>query len=109
MFVGPRRGGGPAGPRLGDRLRHDRRLGDAEARATVFLGNADAEPAVLRERLLEVVREAALAVALEPVVVAEAGAHAQDRLADAVLLGGEGEVHRLRVLRWAVVGVEASR
>ena len=47
--------------RLGDRLHHDRRLGDAEARAAVVLRHGDAEPAVARHRLVKLVREAAVA------------------------------------------------
>ena len=39
-----------AGAGLGDRLHHDRRLGDAEAGAAVLLGDAHAEPAVVGER-----------------------------------------------------------
>ena len=68
--------------------------------ALITTGAYELEPAACKE--------AALAVALEPGVVAEAGAHALDRLADAVLLGGEGEVHRRGVLRVAVAGSSGS-
>ena len=59
-------------PDLGDRLHHHRGFGDAEARAAVLLRHRDAEPAVARQRRVEVGREAAFAVALEPVLVGEA-------------------------------------
>ena len=42
---------------------------DAEARAAELLRHGDAEPAVLGDRLVEVGREAALVVALQPVLV----------------------------------------
>jgi hypothetical protein len=57
-----------------------------------LLGHRDAEPAVAREGLVEIGREAALAVALQPVVVVEARAELRDRLADALLLGGKREI-----------------
>ena len=56
-------------------------------------GNADAEPAGVRERTMEVVREAALAVLGEPIVGVEFLAHALDRAADRLLFGGEREIH----------------
>src|SRR5688572_15894026 len=92
-----RRGAGEARARLGDRLHHHRRLGDAEPRAAVGLGHRDTEPAVARERLVKVGGESAFAVALEPVIVAEALAELRNRLADALLLGGERKIHLLRV------------
>ncbi len=67
-----------AGARLRDRAHHRRRLGYAEAGAAIVLGNADAEPAAGRDRAVELVREDAVAVAAEPVLVAEAGADAPD-------------------------------
>ena len=66
-----------------------RRFGDAEPRAAVFLRHRDPQPAVLRERGVEIVRKAALAVALEPVVEIEARADLRDRVADRFLLGRE--------------------
>jgi len=46
----------------------------------------------VRARLVEIGREAAFAVALQPIVVGKALAQLRDRLADALLLGREGEV-----------------
>jgi hypothetical protein len=64
-----------------------------------LLGHRDAEPAVAREGLVEIGGEAACLfallrglVALQPVVVVEARAELRDRLADALLLGGQREV-----------------
>ena len=81
------RGAGQARARLGDGLHHQRRFGDAEARAAVLLRDADAEPAVVREGAVEIVRKAAVAVLGEPVVVAEPRADLADRVADRLLLG----------------------
>ena len=80
-------------PVRGDRLHHQRRLGDAEARAAVRLRHGDAEPAGVGERAVEVVGEAALAVLAQPVVGVERRAEPLDRVADAFLLGREGEIH----------------
>src|SRR5205814_1761731 len=82
-----------AAARLRDRLHHDRRLGDAEARAAVLLADAHAEPAVVGQRPVELLGEAAVVVAVEPVGVVEARADLGDRVADAFLLLAEGEVH----------------
>ena len=56
-------GGGAlhAGARLRDRLHHHRGFGDAEPGAAVVFRHGDAEPAVGGERLMQVVREAAVA------------------------------------------------
>ena len=59
-------------PDCGDRLHQDRRLGDAEPAAAIFLRHRDAEPAGLGHRLVKLVRKAALGVLLQPVIVAEA-------------------------------------
>ena len=91
-----RRGGGHAAAVAGDLVHHDRRLGDAEAGAAVFLRHGDAEPAGLRHRPVELVREHAVLVAREPVVVVESrddGAHA---LADGVALVFGRQRPRLR-------------
>src|SRR5262249_34296136 len=55
--------------------------------------HGDAEPAGLGHRLVEGARKPAFAVALEPVLRAEAGAEAGHRLADLLLRLAEGEVH----------------
>ncbi len=53
-----------AGAGFGDGLHHERRLGDAESGAAVFLRHGDAEPATFRERLMKIVGKTALTVAL---------------------------------------------
>ena len=89
-----RRGAAEPGPRLRDRLHDDRRLGDAEPAAAIFLRHRDAEPAAFGHRPVEFVREAAVGVLLQPVIVAEALAQPRHRVADLQLLGGQGEGHR---------------
>src|SRR5688572_28032848 len=91
-----RRCTGHAGAGYGDRLHRDGRLGDAEARTAECLRHCDAEPAVACECLEKRVGEAAIAIAGEPIVVAQRPGRieqGQDRLADRLLLGCELEVH----------------
>ncbi len=88
-----RRGALHAGARFGNRLHHDGRLGDAEPGAAKFLGHGDTEPAIHRQRLMEVVREPAFLVLLQPIIVPEAGADFLDRGANCELLGAELIVH----------------
>ena len=54
-------GGGPAHGRagFGDRLHHDRGLGDAEASPAILRRHGNAEPARLRQRSMQLVRELA--------------------------------------------------
>ncbi len=89
-----RRGAAEPGARLRDRLHDDRRLGDAEAAAAIFLRHRDPEPAGLGHRAVELVRERAVGVLLQPVLVAEALAQPRHRVADFELLGGQRETHR---------------
>ena len=56
-----------------------------------------------RERLVELVREVAVAVLRQPVVVAEARADLEDRLADRLLRWGEGCIHG-DIPPWAKIG-----
>ena len=85
------------GARFGDRLHHDRGLGDAEARAAIGFRHADAEPAAGGQGAMQLVRKAAIAVALEPIVRAEAGADAGDGIAHRLLGRGEREIHLRRL------------
>jgi hypothetical protein len=66
-----RGGAGKTRARLRDGLRHHRGLADAKPGATVGFRHGDAEPPVARAGLMEIRREAAFAVALQPVVVIE--------------------------------------
>ena len=84
-----RRRAGQAGAGFRDRLHHQRGLGDAEAGTAVGLRDADAEPAVVGEGAVKIVRKAAVAILGEPVVVGKSRADASDRLADRLLLGRE--------------------
>jgi hypothetical protein len=68
-----------------------------------LLGHRDAEPAVAREGLVEIGREAAFAVALQPVVVVEARAELRDRLAQALLLGRQREIQAGGIQLWSAM------
>jgi len=89
-----RGGAREARARLRDRLHHHGRLRDAEARAAELLRHRDAEPAVARQRLVQLGRKTPFLVVLQPVLVAELRAQLRHRLADALLLGRRREVHR---------------
>jgi hypothetical protein len=56
------------------------------------LRDADAEPAVIGQRAVKLVRELPVAVALEPIIVAEACANLLDCGADGLLQLCRGEV-----------------
>ncbi|MGX1043962.1 hypothetical protein AB7M41_003668 [Bradyrhizobium diazoefficiens] len=58
------RGAGHAGAGFGNGTHHDRRFRDAEPRAAIGLRHADAEPAGVGQRLVEIVRKAAVMVLL---------------------------------------------
>ena len=76
---------GQAGARRGDGLHHDGGFGDAEARAAIGFRDADAEPAVVGERAIELFGKFAVAVALQPIIVAKARADFLDRGAHRLL------------------------
>jgi hypothetical protein len=73
-------------------VHHDRRLGDAEAGAAIGLRDADAEPAVVGERAIELLGEFAVAVARQPIVVGKPRADLLDRGADRLLQLRKGEI-----------------
>ena len=75
-----------------DLLEQQRGLEDPEAAAAVLLGHADAEPAGVGERLVELPGELVLGVLLEPVLLVEAGGQLGDRPPDRLLVLGELEV-----------------
>jgi hypothetical protein len=66
-------------------VHHHRGFADAEPRSAVAFRNADAQPTVSRERAMKFVGKFAIAVALEPIVVAKARADFFDRGADGLL------------------------
>ncbi len=82
-----RRSAGHAGPGFGDRPHHDRSIGDAQTGTAIGLGNADAEPAGVGQRLVEVGGIPALLVLLQPVGVVEARADPCHGVADGFLVG----------------------
>jgi hypothetical protein len=59
----------------------------------IFLRHGDAEPAGVGHRAVEILREAAVLVLLQPVFVVEAGAELRDAVLDGELVFGEGEIH----------------
>src|SRR4029077_13372515 len=79
---------------FGDGAHHQPRLEDAEAGSAILLGDADAEPTVLRERGDEFQRKPSLAITLQPVFVAETAAEAGNRGDQALLLLAQTEIHR---------------
>ena len=79
----------------GDLLEHHRRLGDALAAAAVLLGDGDADPAALGERVVEVPRELVGLVLLRPVLVGEVGADPSDPLADRLVVARPAELHHV--------------
>ena len=84
---------GHAGAGFRDRPHHDRGIEDAETRAAIGFGNADAEPAGIRQRLVEVGGIAAFLVLLQPIGIVEPRADFCDRVADRFLVGCEREIH----------------
>jgi hypothetical protein len=76
-----------------DRPHHQRGLGDAKPGAAIGFRHRDAQPAGFRHRAMEILRETARPVALQPVLRVEALAQLRDRFRDRLLLGGEGEIH----------------
>ena len=79
--------------RTGHRHHHERGFGDAEPRAADLFGHGDAEPAAVRHGPVEGVREGAVAVACEPVVVVEIGHDLADCVDDGGLVFGKFELH----------------
>ncbi|MCY1535989.1 hypothetical protein D9M68_714240 [compost metagenome] len=78
----------------GDGLHHQRGFGHAQAGAAVLLRHGDAQPAVARQVGVQRFREAAFAVALQPVFVGIAVTDAGDGIAQRQLLGSEFKVHQ---------------
>jgi hypothetical protein len=87
-----------AGAGFRDRPHHDRGIGDAKPRAAILFGNADAEPAGIGQRPMEVGGIAPLLVLLQPIGIIEARADLADGIADRFLVGAEGEIHLVSIL-----------
>ena len=87
-----RRGAGKSGARRRDGLHHHRGLGDAEARAAEGFRNADAKPAIPRQRAMKFVRKLTVEIAREPIIIAKARANLLDRRAHRLLQVCEREV-----------------
>ncbi len=87
-----RPGHGRAG--FGDRLHHDRGLGDAEPGAAVLLRHCDAEPAGSGQGGVQLVRKIAAAIVLQPVGVVELGTELADLVPNLLLLRAQRKIHR---------------
>ncbi|MHC2151148.1 hypothetical protein ACVIW3_002077 [Bradyrhizobium diazoefficiens] len=87
---------------------HDRGFGDAEPRAAIGLRHADAEPAGVGQRLVEIVREAAVVVLLQPVGIGKTFTDLGDGIANGFLLIGEREIHVLDLLIGSSRGSDPS-
>ena len=61
--------------------------------AAIFLGDADAEPAVLRERGDEFLRKPSVVVTFQPVVVTKAAGYAGNGGDEGLLLLAQTEIH----------------
>ena len=87
-----------AGAGFGDRPHHDRGLGDAEAGAAILLAECKCRASRRRRmRAMEIVREAALAISFRASTSSsKRRADGQDRIADRLLFGAEGEIHQTR-------------
>ena len=79
----------------GDLLEHHRRLGDPLPAAAELLGDGDADPAAVGERVVEVPRELVRLVLLGPVLVGVVGADALDPLADRLVVARPAELHHV--------------
>src|SRR5262245_6728601 len=88
-----RRGTAESGARLSDRLHQDRSFGNAEPAAAISLRHRNAEPASLRHRLVELVREAAFLILLQPVFIAKTLAQARNGGAHLLVLRRQGKAH----------------
>src|SRR6266851_767712 len=88
-----RGGAGHAGAGFRNRPHHDRGIHDPQTGAAIGLGNADAEPAGIRQGLVEVGRETALLVLLQPIGIVETRADLCHGVADRFLIGCESEIH----------------
>ena len=92
----------------GHLFEEDRGFGDAEASATVFGWDGDAEPTGLGEGVVEVPGELVVLVAAAPVGVIEAGSEGACLGADLLLLLGRFEIHWARPPRGDCRGAEAD-
>ena len=82
-----------AGARFCNRPHHDRGIQDAEPGAAIGFRNADAEPAGICQRLVEVGGVTALLVLFQPISVVETRADLADGITNRFLVGGEREIH----------------
>jgi hypothetical protein len=81
-----RGGSAHGGAGFGDRLHHDRGLGDAEAGPAVLFRHGDAEPAGRSKRTMQLVRKVAAAILVQPIRVVELEAELADLFPDLLLL-----------------------
>lgn len=95
-------------PEAENLLEQQRGLGDPEPAAPVLLRDADAQPARVRDRLVEVSRELVRGVAREPVLVVELGAELAVCGADRLPLVGQAKSMRA-TLRLSVESLAPPR
>ena len=74
-------------------MHHDRGIENAETGAAIFFGDTDAEPAGVRQRLVEVGRISAFLILLQPIGIVETRTDFRDRVADRFLIGCQREIH----------------
>ncbi len=76
---------GKSGAGRGDSMHHHRGFADAEPGAAISFRDTNAEPAVCRQRAVEVVGKFAVVIALEPIIITEARADLLDGVAHRLL------------------------
>ncbi len=77
----------------GDLVHHDHGLGHAQPGAAVFFRHGKAEPAAIGHRAVELCREPAVVITLEPILVVELGHDSPNAFADRLVIVVLREVH----------------
>ena len=77
----------------GDFAHHDHGFGQAEARAAIFLGHGDAEPAAFSHRAMEFKGKFTVGIALQPIIVAESLDDGADAGADRLVVFVDRKIH----------------
>ena len=77
----------------------NRRLHDPHARAAVFLGHDDANPALLGKDVVELPGELVLFVVVAPIVIVEGIDQPAGLVPDLLEFGSEGKIHGRMIAR----------
>ncbi len=104
-----RRGATEPGAGFGDRLHQDRGFGNAEPAAAISLRHCNAEPTRFGHRPMELLREAAFLVLLQPILVAEARAQPRHGIPQFLLLDAQRKRHLILLPPAAHRGLEWVR